>query len=309
MRIVVFGAGAVGSLLAARLAAAGAPVEIVARPAHVAAIRAHGLRVEGTGPGMWPVEAAERLRTGPAAAVIVTVKTFDLAAASEIVGRTVSPETPVVLLQNGLGVLPVASAGLRAGGWNEPDRFVVRGVNSLPATWVAPGVVRAAGLGELLLPSSEGSAERVRRLLEAPALTIRAVDDLPREEWRKAIVNAGINPVTALHGVVNGALAEGTLRDEALELLEEARGVAARAGFSFPRDEVEADFDRVVRATAANRSSMLQDVDRGRPTEIDAISGEILRVGTGLGVDLPATRRAIDAVRERVRRTARPQPS
>lgn len=306
MRVVVFGAGAVGSLLGAYLDRAGHSVLLIARPAHVAAIREGGIRLVGTVEGTFRVEAATELPPGPAPeAVLITVKTFDLARAATSVAQGVRPGTPVLLPQNGLGIEALAASGFRAGGWEESDPALVRAVNSLPATLVGPGEVRVSGDGEIVLPEARGEAapsiELFGRLLREAGLRVRSVPDLNREIWRKAVVNAAVNPVTALHGVVNGTLLAPPYRDEATRLLEEAARAARAEGVALSDAEARVDLDRILRATAENRSSMLQDLERGRPTEMEAISGEILRVADLHGLDLPATRAALAAVQERVR--------
>jgi 2-dehydropantoate 2-reductase len=302
VRVVVLGAGAVGSVVGGRLVAAGESVLLVGRPPHVDAIRAHGLVVEGDGAGTFRPDAATDL--GPqssADAVIVTVKTFDLDTALRRLARAMGP-TPTLLTENGLGVLEAAGRAVGAEGWRPPEAVLVRAVHSVPATFVRPGVVRAAGTGEFVLPEGGGAAPaRFRDLLVRAGFPVRTVASIAREEWRKALVNAAINPVTAVRGVPNGGLAEGAPHDEARALLEEALPVAAAEGFRFAAGEIEGEVDRVVAATAANRSSMLQDVERGRPTEIDAISGEILRRGLRHGLALPRTAEIVARVRARAK--------
>jgi 2-dehydropantoate 2-reductase len=306
VRTVVLGAGATGSLFGARLAAAGETVLLVGRREHVAAIRAHGLAIEGTAPGRFRLEAAERLpSTGTFDLVLVTVKSFDLPGASVALGRSLAA-TPTALLGNGLGIERTALHGLQEGGWDRPERFVVRAVHTVPATLLGPGRVRASGSGEVLVPAPEsaGPAERTVRLLldlfGRVGIPVRATPNFERELWRKAIVNAAINPLTALHGVVNGRLAEPPLQAEAGQLLAEAVQVAQAAGMAISPEEATADLARVVRATAENRSSMLQDLERGRPTEIDAISGEILRRGEAFGLRLPATAGVVERLKRRL---------
>ena len=293
----------------------GETVVLVGRPAHVETIRRAGLRVEGTRGGTFHVEAFTELPTAPRPdAVIVTVKSFDLGSALAGIGEALPP-TSTLLTQNGLGITESGRKSLTRAGWPRPEEFVVRCVHSIPALWVSAGVVRATGDGELLLPEPVGLAapaiERFRRLLAGAGLPIRLVPSIAREEWRKAIVNAAINPVTALHRVPNGWLSSGPLRDEALVLLSEAREVAAAEGFPFDPAEIEGDLDRVVGATSENRSSMLQDVERGRGTEIEEISGEILRRGEARGLSLPATRKVLGRIRQlpRGRGGGTPQPS
>jgi 2-dehydropantoate 2-reductase len=304
VRIVVFGAGAIGSLLGASLAHAGHTVLLIGRADHVAAIRAEGLRVTGA------IVESVSLRaetTVPADFVpevaLLTVKTFDLSSAANLFALQVTTPVPTLLPQNGLGVEEPVRNALSGGGWPEPERWLVRAVNSMPATLVGPGAVRAGGRGEIVLGRARGPAadatRKFTRIFRAAAIPVRVAVDLEREVWRKALLNSAINPVTALHGIPNGRLLEEPYRTEAQELLHEALATARASGYGFPEKEVRADLERIVRATAENRSSMLQDFDRGRRTEIQAISGEILRRGVDLGLDLPATRRAVEAIRSR----------
>lgn len=303
MTVVVFGAGAVGSLFAARLTGAGRSVLLVGRPEHAAAIQSHGLRVEGVGPGTYWCPAVSDLPASiDAEAVLLTVKTFNLVDAAGALGRSIRP-TPVLLTQNGLGIEPPVIAALGSAGWSAPEQEVVRAVHSLPATLVQPGVVRAAGTGEVVLPDREhhpklsGPIGRFLDLFRGAGIPVRTVADLDREVWRKALINAAINPVTAVHRVPNGQLASGPLREEAENLLREALSVAHAFGVPIPAPEASQELMRVVRATAENRSSMLQDVERGRSTEIDAISGELVRRGAEKAIDLPLTRSYIARLR------------
>ncbi len=301
--IVVLGAGAVGSLFGARFSAHGQPVLLVGRRAHVEAIQTRGLTVEGAGAGTYPLPAATELPPGLRAdAVLLTVKTFDLVSAATELARTIPP-APTALLQNGLGVEEVVAETLRTYGWPRPEAALVRAVHTVPATLLGPGRVRASGAGEVVLPepSSAGEAEAAATILlgrfEAAGFAVRTSPRLPFEAWRKAAVNAAVNPVTALRGVVNGALASGPAREEAERLLAEAVAVANAEGFDLPLATAEADLARVIEATSANRSSMWQDLERGRPTEVEAISGEVLRRGLARGLTLPATQQAVEAVR------------
>jgi len=316
VKILVVGAGAVGSLLGARLQEGGLSVHLVGRPGHVETVRAQGLRVSGTQDRIVYLDASTDVPPGLVVdAAVITTKTYGLESAAKEIAAAIPPR-PVLLLQNGLGILPVAQTALRSGGWGDPSPYTVRGVNSIPATWVGPGEVRETGVGEILLPvpgeagPAAGAARLFRMLLEGARLPVEAVPEFEREVWRKALVNAAVNPVTAVHGVPNGELLNEPRRTEALELLGEGLAVARAAGFGFTSEEVTRDFERIVRATAANRSSMLQDIDRGRPTEVDAISGEILREAARHGLELPATRAIVarvTALSSRAR--SGPQPS
>jgi 2-dehydropantoate 2-reductase len=301
VKILIVGAGAIGSLFGARLSAAGESVQLVGRPEHVEAIRARGLRVEGTDPGTFYPEAIPDVRAAvPPEAVVLAVKTFGLRVAATELAARFPRLVPTLLPQNGLHIEGAVAVPLRAAHGEDPARQIVRAVNSIPATLIDAGVVRQAGEGELVIrdpdlpgPSS-GAAAVFQAAFSRAGIRVRLVADLEREVWRKALVNAAINPVTALHRVPNGRLLDPPFRDEARALLREAQQAAGVAGYPISDEEADRELNRVVRSTAANRSSMLQDRERGRPTEIDAISGEILRTATAGGLDLPVTRSVIE---------------
>ncbi|MCI4368332.1 MAG: 2-dehydropantoate 2-reductase, partial [Thermoplasmata archaeon] len=147
---MVFGAGAVGSLLGARLSRGGHHILLVARREHVEEINAHGLHVEGQIQGTFPLEAAtdlpDRYSTD---ALLLTVKSYDLATAGAQIARRLLAPTPILALGNGLEIEPLLLEGLSSGGWARPQEWVVRGVNSIPATLLGPGRVRQAGEGDV----------------------------------------------------------------------------------------------------------------------------------------------------------------
>ena len=316
MNVIVLGAGAVGSLFGAKLARSGHTVTLVGRAAHVAAVRDHGLVVRNEHEEIVRLSAEVELRPGTKAeAALVTVKSFDLAAAMQELAEAISAPVPTLMPQNGIGIEVRAEAALRKGGWHDPKPWMVRAVHSVPVTWLEPGVVREAGTGEILLalPHGRGPSDDCIRLFEqllrGAGFQVRLSPEFDRDVWRKLLVNAAINPLTAVRRVVNGALLEGEAHRTALALLGEACTAARAAGFDFTEDEAVREFERVARATAQNRSSMLQDLDRGRPTEIDAISGELLRVAARHGLSLPATRAIVQEVERRsANRVGPPQP-
>jgi 2-dehydropantoate 2-reductase len=177
-----------------------------------------------------------------------------------------------VSLQNGLGNLEALEAVLG------PNRATV-GVTTAGATLLGPAHVRAGGQGSVHL-GEDVRLGPLKAALSAAGLDVDTTDDLQALMWGKLAVNAGINPLSALLGVPNGGLLE---RPAALEVLSEAVNevvrVAKARGVQLQLQEpVQATLD-VARRTAGNRSSMLQDLERGAPTEIDAISGAVSREG------------------------------
>lgn len=306
MRVVVFGAGAVGSLLGALIHRAGHDVTLVVRPSAVAGLHRDGLTLEGPHGGTYAIDAVGALpRDTVADAVLVTVKAPDLEAAAGTIARHLPAPPPILLIQNGLGIEAAFRDGWRRTGVAYPQPLVVRAISTLPATRLDTGRILEAGRGEVLLgpvpPTGPDrtASERWQGLLASAEIPFRIVADLDREIWRKVILNAAINPVTADHGIPNGALARDPWRGQATALLHEAQAVARAEGFDFPDAEIEGDLWALVAATASNRSSMRQDVERGRPTEIEFISGALLRLGAHHGLALPATGRAAARIRHR----------
>ncbi|MGA7860636.1 MAG: 2-dehydropantoate 2-reductase [Thermoplasmata archaeon] len=307
MRIVVVGAGAIGSLFGALLQRAGNDVTLVARPEHVAAINRDGLKIEGRTTGTFRIPAVSELPSGLQTDLcLLTVKTHDLESAASVFGRAVTAPIPVAALENGLGVEATVEGALGAAGWPDAGQWIVRGINSVPATFVGPGTIRHAGEGELLLSDyrSGHHADVVAETFRAAGIPARVEQDREREVWRKVLVNAAINPVTADHNIPNGRLLMDPYRSQALQLLDEALSVAQAEGVRFTDTDAQRELWRVVRATSDNRSSMLQDLDRGRRTEIDSISGAILELGQRRGLSLPATTRIVERIHAKEPRPA-----
>lgn len=293
MRLVVFGAGGVGSLFGAFLARAGHDVLLVGRKEHVQSIERDGLRVEGVTNMAVRPRVATALRAGERATmVILTVKTYDTEEACRTIARAMSSR-PILSLQNGLGNLEAMERGLSAGGWTTPRLNIALGVLSWGVTYLAPGHILHAGTGSLVLGDLSGgrAAKRFASLFEGVGIPTQYTDDVIRAIWRKVIINAAANPVTADHKVLNGELLTDPLRGQAISLMREALEVAAAEGYPFAEHEVEDELFRVLRQTAHNRSSMLQDALRSKPMELEAISGALLERGQRHGLRLPHTER------------------
>ena len=223
-------------------------------------------------------------------AVLITVKAYDTGVVQyrAIVGR----HTIVATVQNGLGN---AEKLVRAYG----PRAIV-GVPVLGATYLGPGEIKVSGLKEVVVGSTvgqHGSAVRLAAALTECGVPSRISASIMNEVWSKAVVNASINPITALVGKENGSI----LRDDGLRELSravclEAARTADACGILLASDPFERVME-IVRATAGNRSSMLQDVERGRRTEIDQINGALVRAGEAKGIDMPINRTLWSLVR------------
>jgi 2-dehydropantoate 2-reductase len=279
MKISVIGAGALGTFYAAMMAASGQDVTLVCRERDIPAL-SRGISVTGAR----EVTARPAISPEPVLSdvVFVTVKSYDVATA--VKDLPVNPGTIVVIIHNGLGGEEAAASVLG------PCR-VATGVSYSGVTFMEPGKVRLAGYTETLLGSMDKSA-RDRLDLPLYALTraglaARIVEDIRAAQWNKVFANVGINAVTAITGLPNGALAEvPELKAMVAAAVSEAAAVAAMAGIKTDVDPVALTFG-VIRDTAGNRSSMLQDVARGKRTEIDALNGMVCELGHKYGVPTP----------------------
>ncbi|GAB4440345.1 MAG: 2-dehydropantoate 2-reductase [Chloroflexi bacterium OHK40] len=285
MRIAIIGAGAIGGVIGFYLANVADVVLVDPWAEHVAAINAAGLRCEREGATIArPVRATTvPADAGPCDVAIVLVKAARTPWAAEAAGALLAPGGVAYTLQNGLGNREVLAATLgeyRAG----------QGVTSLGGTLLGPGHVRHAGIGPTMLGAApdRARAEALATCFAAGGLPANVSDDLESLVWGKLVVNVGINALTALLRVPNGALLGAPAARSVLAgAVEEAAAVAAARGVRLPYADPVAHVEGVARATAANRSSTLQDVLRGGATEIATINGAVVREGARLGVPTP----------------------
>ncbi len=270
------------TLVGGFLARAGHALTLVGTwEAALRAIPRDGVRVDGPDGEFRAVADAVPLGTELPAAdvVIVLVKASATATVASAAVRT-AEHGILATLQNGLGNREaLASADGR--------RPVVVGSSAAGALLTAPGRVRSHLALTELGDDGAGGAHRLAEMLASAGLPARVVDDIDRVLWTKLAVNCAVNPLTALQRVANGALLEDPERREALgRAAREVQSVAAALGIAIPADIV-GHVENSVRLTAGNRSSMLQDLERGARTEIDAICGAVVREGRRLGVPTP----------------------
>jgi len=289
MKIAIIGAGAMGSLFGSLLAEAGNDVWLYDVWAeHVDRINQNGLIIEHEGQ-IRKVDlkaTTEAKDIGQAELVIIFVKSTQTSKAVETAAILSDANTLVMTLQNGMGNADVIAKKI------DPSR-VLAGTTSHGATTLGPGNIRHAGSGPTTIgvwSKTAESLERARHLAEfftRAGVESKAVENVHSVVWNKLLINIGINAITALTGIKNGQILDleitGRLSRAAVE---EGISVARARGIEVRQDAVDHVFE-VARATAANRSSMGQDVDYQRQTEIGAINGFIVREAEALGLDAP----------------------
>jgi 2-dehydropantoate 2-reductase len=319
MRIAVLGAGAIGGVIAARLARAGHAVTAVARGAHLAAIKANGLCLRDgeaeTRVALTAIDDAGDL--GHADILFLCVKAHDLASATSKLDPALVESAIVVPVLNGIPWWyrpPGHGRPLRA---NDPHellskRFeraiIVAAVAHFAADVPAAGVVRQTAAGRLILGGLNGSRDAAAMVLGAfkgvgAGLDVVVTDDIAREVWVKLAGNAAFNPVSALTGATMSEIcASEALLAIVRKAMTECMETGARCGVAFPVS-VEQRVE-MARAIGGSKLSMLQDLERGRAVEADAMIGAIAEIGRLKDVPTPTIDMLQALVSERALRTA-----
>jgi 2-dehydropantoate 2-reductase len=294
--VVIVGGGAIGLMLAARFARAGIPVVIVTRTASQAdALRQQGLSVMGVD-GSWSVSVPATADPGALAHadwIIVAVKSPALPGLLPALRHYPAPTSRVAVVANGLDAYEAVPRAL------DPARVwaVLAGFGAIRRSPVA---VVEGGLGPTVvgpLGASEGLAgHELSTLLAAAGLDAVAVADPLPHIWRKLAANAAINPLATVLRRENGALLEPPYRGLVRRVVREVAAVAQASGIAVGSDLIP-HVELIIARTRHNRCSMLQDVEQGRPTELDAITGAIIRRAETLSVPVPLNRRLYRLVR------------
>ena len=278
MRVVVLGAGAIGSLLGGLLARSH-DVFLVGREAHVAAIRRNGLRISGATHGKAKPRAVASISGVKAPdLLLVAVKAYDTVDAMKGARPLIGPRTTVLSFQNGITTLDLLERCV-------PPGRLIGGWTSHGATLEKPGAVRHAGAGDTVIGELDGSASaRTRELaasLSGAGIRTTLSNDIRRE-------NSAINPLTAIARCENGEIASNKeLSSIARLICEEGSAVAMASGFKIGSVEAFRRTLRVAGQTASNRSSMLRDIELGRRTEIDYLNGAIAELAERHGIGAP----------------------
>lgn len=290
LRVAVLGAGAMGSFFGSRLKAGGAEVTLIdVNPAHVEAVRRDGLRIDTD-------RGAETVRLSaetPAAArgsfelILVFTKTMRSRAALEGIRHLIGPGTTLLSLQNGLGnkevLLDFASAAR-----------VLIGMTTYPADMIGPGHVASHGSGKLRFMTSDGSMppilERIAEAFRAGGLDAAVDVRVAVAIWEKVAFNAALNTIAATTGSPVGRIGRlPEARALAHRIAGEVVSVANASGVGADAASVHGLIDHALDTHADHKPSMLQDVLAGRPTEIDAIAGEVIRKARVANISVPAT--------------------
>jgi 2-dehydropantoate 2-reductase len=312
MKIAVVGAGAIGGFLGGWLSAAGEEVTFIARGANLDAIAKNGMRVIGEDGVESMSRDARAVRTmreaGPQDAVLLTVKAHQVAPVAEDLRHLMSDDTAIVTMQNGIPWWYFHKHGGELEGRQvvaaDPDGSIARHIDSgrvigsvvyPAATLVSPGVVQVVEGKRFTLGELDGSESA--RILALSAALGRAgfkapvTSDIRGEIWLKIWGNLSFNPISALtHATLVDLLQFPPTRELSIAMMREAEAIANKLGIRF-----RVGIDRRVAGAekvGAHKTSMLQDVEAGKPIELDALVGAVVELGRLTGTPTPH----IDAV-------------
>ena len=306
-KIAIYGAGAIGGWMGAKLAAVGCNVSVVARGAALDALRAHGLRLrEGDAETTCPVQASDDpAALGVQDLVVVSVKAPGMADVARRIGPLIGPRTIVLTAMNGVPWWflqgfggPVAGRTLES---VDPGGAIAQ---AIPAAQVigcvvhascsvdAPGVIRhRAGNGLIVGEPAGGETPRVKALtdlLMQAGFNVTLSPQIQRDVWYKLWGNMTVNPVSALTGATTDLILDDPLvRDFISQVMREAKEIGARIGI--PIDQQPEDRHAVTRKLGAFKTSMLQDVEAGKPVELDALVTVVQELGVLTAVPTPFT--------------------
>jgi 2-dehydropantoate 2-reductase len=283
--ILIVGTGALATLFAARLSGAGHSVCMLGSwPNGLQSLQARGARlVDGSGKERaYSVQATnDPHQIGACKLALVLVKAWQTERAARQLSECLAADGLAVTLQNGIGNRETLIQALGPG-------RVALGTTTTGATLLGPGLARAGGEGSISIERHPALGP-LEEALRSAHFDLRLVEDARSLIWGKLVINAAINPLTALLRVTNGELLKRpAARGLMAELAQETAAIASAEKVRLPfEDPIEAA-EKVARETAGNHSSMFQDVRRGAPTEIDAICGAVAERGIRHGIPTPA---------------------
>jgi len=276
MKTVVFGGGAMGSLFAALLSKAGYDIVLVGRENHVKEINDKGLIIEGALDENIKIASFSDLNgvVGEVDLIILATKSYDTESAMKLCSKIISPKTRVLSIQNGIT--------------NEDTilkytKNVIAGTTSSGVVFMEPGKIRYNSPGPTFIGNyNRGNDDfliEIKEMFEKAGLQCKIPDNIKYSIFKKFLVNVGLNALGAVADVKNGMLIENPhLNFIFVKIVSEAIEVGKSKGYTLPDNMLDEVTD-VIRIVAENRNSMLQDLSKGKRTEVDYFNGTVVEFG------------------------------
>lgn len=278
MNIVIFGAGAIGSLFGALLSKSN-NVLLIGRKPHVTTIRKKGLIIKEKthlNVKIMAESSVDNVSFSPDL-LILTVKSYDTESAILQARKMITDDTIILSLQNGLDNIEKISKHLNS-------KRIIPGVTTHGAFFSKPGVIKHTGMGMTILGELNGKKTKridyIVKLFNQVGIDTAESQNILKEIWSKAIINSSINPLTAIFQSKNGYLKKNPLLEKLVEMIcKESTNIANAEGIDLSYSEMLAKTKEVIKKTSDNYSSMLQSIKKRKKTEIESINGKLIEFG------------------------------
>lgn len=275
--IIVYGAGAIGSAYGAFLSRMN-KVTLIGRRKHLKAIKEKGLIISGDGAGTYAVATATKIEEiRPKTLLIVSVKAYDLQKSLTSIQSQIRKDTVLLLLQNGLGIEEIAQKAVKGRG------TVLRGIVTTGAEVLEPGHIKIRK--DITIFDANKRSQEIAKLLQSCNMSILISESFQTEKWRKLTINCVVNPLSAILQVRNHEIFTPQLIGVRQAIFEECVAVGAAEGVKLDSSLFQIIEENV--PSYQNRSSMCQDLIRGKKTEIDFINGKVVELGKKHGISTP----------------------
>lgn len=279
MNIVIFGAGAIGSLFGALLSKSN-NVLLIGRKPHVTTIQKKGLIIEGKTHLDVKILAESSVDNVSFSSdlLILTVKSYDTETAIKQAKKIINSDTKVLSLQNGLDNIEKISKVV-------DSKRIIAGTTTHGAFFSKPGLIKHTGTGITILgelnKEKNKQLEKIIKLFNEVGIKTKGSKNIINDIWKKAVINSIINPITAIFRCKNGYLSKNPVLNRLLEMIcEESIKIANSEGIDISYHDMILKTKEVIKNTSENSSSMLQSVLNKKRTEIGSINGKLIEIGT-----------------------------
>lgn len=290
MNITIIGAGAIGTMLATRLSNNVNKIKLIVKPEHTNLKERKAIILRELSGEEKNIKIDFEDKIMETDLIILAVKSYDL---PPIINNLTEMETPLMCCQNGLHTLNYIKKNIRI----ERLSYLVTGNGS---SKVEPGISHHKGkgftyIGELTNKETD-KMKIICNSLIGNGMECKIVENISNYIWLKTIINSSINPVATIYRVKNGRLREPKLNEYAKKICEESTKVALKTGIKLPLDSWN-EVNSIIKKTADNKCSMLQDIENNQMTEIEAINGEIIRIADRKGIPVPYNKKIITEIK------------
>jgi len=284
MNIIIFGAGAIGSLIGGYLSKNN-NVLLIGRKSHILSIKKNDLVIEGKTNLKIKISATESfddLKT-KSDLLILTVKSYDTESAILQIKKIIDKDTIILSLQNGLDNIEKIKNFINY-------ENIIAGVTTHGAFFSQPGIIKHTGMGITILGELNGKkTDRINNIINCfnkSGIETIFSKDIIKEIWYKTIINSSINPLTAIFNCKNGYLLENPIIKNIVEkICEESTNIAKANSINISYKNALEKTKDVIRKTSENYSSMLQSIKNHKKTEIDSINGKLVEIGKTYNID------------------------